>query len=127
MSNTKPRPWAVVCAPIGLLMILLATIVPFFLQNVEWAQNAYKYVYAIGAFVLFIARAFDGRTSSDFRLKRLYRLEAWQAVIFLVAAFFLFYAQAEMRDWLAFTIAGAALQIFTSFAIPAREAKVKKS
>ena len=99
--------------PFGLLLILLATVAPFFLRDYEWAL------------ILLIARLMQRRTASDLRLRRLYRLEVWVAVIFCVAAFFLFYPGAELRDWIAFTLAGAALQAYTSIAIPARESKVK--
>lgn len=111
-------------APFGLILILLATITPFFLQSVEWAQTAYPYVFSAGAVVLLVARLWQRRTSSDLRLRRLYRLEVWEAIIFCVAAFFLFYPQAGLRDWIAFTLAGAALQAYTSIAIPNREQKI---
>lgn len=111
--------------PFGLLLILLATVAPFFLRDYEWALTSYRYVFAAGAAILLIARLMQRRTASDLRLSRLYRLEVWVAVIFCVAAFFLFYPGAELRDWIAFTLAGATLQAYTSIAIPARESKVK--
>ena len=60
------------------------------------------------------------------RLRRLHRLEVWTGIIFCVGAAFLFFRLETLRDWLAFTIAGAALQIYTSVAIPARESKLAK-
>ena len=114
-----------IIVPLGLLLILLATIAPFFLRQFEWAQASFRYVYSAGALVLLVARLMNRRRATDLRLRRLYRLEVWVAVIFCVAAFFLFYPGAELRDWIAFTLAGAALQAYTSIAIPARESKVK--
>ena len=63
--------------------------------------------------------------STDARLKRLHRIESWSAVFYCAAAFLLFYTH-ELRDWLAFTLAGAAIQIITSIAIPMREAKLAR-
>ena len=114
-----------IVAPIGLLLVLLATIAPFFLRDHEWALNVYPYVYAAGAIIVLASRIASPATK-DFRLKRLYRIEMWIGIMFCVAAFFLFYPGAMLRDWLAFTLAGACLQTYTSIAIPARRAKLSK-
>ena len=112
-------------ATIGLLLILLATVAPFFLRDYSWALDSFRYVYCAGAIIVLIARILQKRPATkDLRLRRLYRLEVWIAIIFCVGAFFAFYS-AELRDWIAFTLAGAALQAYTSIAIPARESKVK--
>ena len=114
-----------VIAPIGLLLVLAAPAAVFFLRDAAWAQQAYPYVYSAGALIVFLSRIVSPKTS-DFRLKRLYRVEMWIGIIFCVGAFFLFYPGASLRDWLAFTLAGAALQVYTSLAIPARQAKISK-
>lgn len=123
-AYTPPRRAAAALAPAALALILLATAAPFFLRNFQWAADTYRWVYAAGAAMLLAARIFDGRRTAHFRLKRLYRTEVWEGIIFCVAAAFLFYPGAEMRDWMAFTIAGAALQAYTSFAIPAMQSKL---
>lgn len=121
---TSPRALATVGAPVALLLILLATLVPFFMRDVEWAQAAYRYVFAGGAVLLLIVRLFTPYRGTDLRLKRWHRIESWSAVFFCAAAVFLFYPGAELRDWLAFTLAAAVIQIITSIAIPARESKL---
>lgn len=130
MTNTNPncRPVSIlerIGVPLGLALILLATAVPFVLMGSSWADPAYKYVYAAGALLLLVARLFSPFRGSDMRLKRLHRIEAWSAVFFCAAAVFLFYPGASLRDWIAFTLAGAIIQVITSIAIPAREAKLK--
>lgn len=122
MNRTK---FASIAVPCGLLLILAATMAPFFLSWAEWAQEAYKYVYAAGALVVLAARILQPKVSPDLRLRRLRHMEVWIGIIFCVAAFFLFYPGALLRDWLAFTLAGAALQAYTSIAIPAREKRIK--
>lgn len=117
---------ATVGVPIALILILLSTLVPFFMYGVEWAQAVYPYVYSAGAIALLVIRLFTPYKGSDFRLKRLHRIESWSAVFFCVAAVFLFYPGASLRDWLAFTLAGAVIQIITSIAIPVRENKLER-
>ena len=115
-----------VVAPVGLILILLATASVFFLMNVDWAQKAYPFVYSAGALLVLVSRLFSPYRGSDLKLRRLHRIEGWSGIFFCAAVFFLFYNQGQLRDWLAFTLAGAAIQIFTSIAIPAREIKLDK-
>lgn len=79
----------------------------------------FRYVYAVGAGLTLLARLFQEAPPAgiNIRIKRLLRLESWSALMFCVAAFFAFYNQAQMRDWLAFTLAGAAIQIYCSIAL----------
>ncbi len=125
MKNSIVRPrLAAVGAPLALLVIFLATLVPFFLMGQQWAREAFPYVYSAGALALLLVRLFTPFKGSDMRLKRWHRIESWTAIIFCVGAFFLFYNPHQLRDWLAFTLAGAVLQAITSIAIPAREKKL---
>ena len=125
MKNSIVRPrLAAVGAPLALLVIFLATLVPFFLIEQQWAREAFPYVYSAGALALLLVRLFTPFKGSDMRLKRWHRIESWTAIIFCVGAFFLFYNPHQLRDWLAFTLAGAVLQTITSIAIPAREKKL---
>lgn len=110
-------------APLGLLLIAAATVVPIFTglrSDLVW----YKYLYAAGALWLLVCRLFTPFRGEDTRLRRLHRIESWSAIFFCVGAGFMFWPGAAMRDWLAFTLAGAAIQIYTSIAIPARMAKL---
>lgn len=111
--------------PIGLLMIAFATLEPLMLHPFA-AGNWYMYVYGAGAVLLLLCRLFTQHSTNDLRLRRLYRLESWSAIFFCVATFFLFYPSGTMRDWLAFTLAGAAIQIITSVMIPLRQRKLHK-
>lgn len=117
-----------VVAPLALLLILLATATPFFLMHQPWAQQVYPFVYLAGAVILLAARLFNRRHTTDLRLRALYRLETWSPVVFLagIAIFFYNYNSGELRDWIAFTMAGAFLQAYASIAIPAREKKIRE-
>lgn len=98
---------------------------PFFLHSVFWAQDCYRYVYAAGALLMLVVSIFTPYQGKDMRLKRLYRIEGWSAIFFIVAAAFLFYDHGTLRDWIAFTLAGAFMRIYTTIAIPNRLAKVE--
>lgn len=119
LQGKAPSTIMVVLATVGLLTIAVGTLLPvlsvkFGPQTVAW----WKYVYAAGALCFLAGKLFSPYTGTHPRIKRLYRIESWSAVFFCVAAFFLFWGADTMRDVWAFTLAGGALLIFTTIAIP---------
>ncbi len=106
---------------ISMLAIVVATLMPILFPGNEF----FRYLYAGGAAMLLVGRIFTPYRGNIFRVKRLYRIEFWSAMFFCVATFFLFYEGAQPTDWLAFTLAGGALQIYTSIMIPRALAKSK--
>ena len=104
---------------IGMLLTAAGTVMPLLMQE----GDLFKYVYGGGAVILLIGRIFTTYKGTNLRLKRLYRIEAWASIFFCVATFFMFYESAGNRDWLAFTLAGGAIQIYTSIMIPRTIAK----
>lgn len=102
----------------GLLMIVAGVALPFIMMIGGWHSEAYKYIYAAGALMLFVSRVLSPYKGDSLRLKRLVRLESWSAIFFCVAAFFMFYPPGNnLRDVLAFTIAAAAIQCYCSIMI----------
>ncbi len=120
LTGRPPRTWCMLLATIGLLAIAVATLMP--ILNVAVAPGAagtlWKYIYASGAACFLIGKLLSPYTGIHPRIKRLYRIESWSAVFFCVAAFFLFYNGNVSRDSWAFTLAGGALLVFTTIAIP---------
>ena len=109
---------------IGMLLVAAGTVMPLLMQGT--GSDLYKYVYGGGALMLLIGRIFTTYKGDNLRLKRLYRIESWSAIFFCVAVFFMFYEDASSRDWIAFTLAGGAIQIYTSIMIPRTIAKGDK-
>lgn len=109
---------------IGMLLVAAGTVMPLLMQGT--GSDLYKYVYGGGALMLLIGRIFTTYKGENLRLKRLYRIEGWSAIFFCVAVFFMFYEDASSRDWIAFTLAGGAIQIYTSIMIPRTIAKGDK-
>lgn len=123
-SNKKqPNPFFLWCINLGLTLIAAGTMIPLIVMDPS--TETFKYIYGIGAILLLIGRLFTPYKGNHIRLKRLYRIETWSAIFFCVALFFMFYEGANARDWIAFTLAGGAIQIYTSFMIPRTIAKNK--
>lgn len=100
---------------VGLLLIMLGTAMP--LLNPD--STAFRYVYAVGAVVATACRIITpGYQGKVLRVKRLARIEIWACVMFCVGAFFMWYPTGRSTDWLAFTLAGGVLIIYTSIMIP---------
>lgn len=127
-SETSPRPaklWMWILN-IGLILLVTGAALPIMLV-VEPRDISYKIVFTLGAAFVLLARLFmPGYKGSDLRLKRLSRLEGWSAVLFAAAAFFMWYnpAWGGTTDWIAFTLAGAFLQLYCNF-MSGRRSKAK--
>lgn len=114
LTGKQPSRIALWGMTVGMLLIVAGTLSPLIGGHV----SVYRWIYGAGAALLLVIRIFTPYTGSLLRLKRLYRIESWSALFFCVAAFFMFYQPGIMRDWLVFTLAGGAIQIYTSIMIP---------
>lgn len=124
INNSGDIVWAKSVAILGLLLIVVATGMPLFIDG----GSVFKYVYSIGALMVLVGRIFNRCPVDDLRVKRLYRIEVWSGIIFCVGAFFMFYTGAGAMDWMAFTLAGGAIEVYASLMIPrAMAAKGKKT
>lgn len=103
----------------GMVFIVVGMLMPL----LEYPISVSRWIYCFGALVNLVGRIFVRYQGENIRVKRLYRLEFWAGVFFAVSGFFQFYSP-ETSDWLAFTLAGGAILVYTSIMIP-RE--IKKS
>ena len=115
----QPSVFILLMITISMLLIVAGTVLPLF----NTGGFLFKYIYATGALLLLIGRLLTPYKGDDLRVKRLYRIETWSAIFFCVAVFFMFYEGAGRTDWLAFTLAGGIIQIYTSIMIPRAIAK----
>ncbi len=109
----EPSAYLVALATLGLCCIGIAAFIP--IMHGGFDHGWYRYLFAAGALMVLVARLFTPYTGTLLRMKRLHRMEAWSGIFFCVAAFFMFYEPAQNRDWLAFTMAGAVIQIVATF------------
>ncbi len=128
MTNTTPitrrQALCQLGSSIGLLLIAISVLIPV-LQGGFTQSQTFRFIYAAGALVAIIAALFNRTTTTDMRERRWHRIESWSAIFFVAAAVFLFIDQAAIRDWLAFTLAGAAIRIicFIRSILPYKKSK----
>lgn len=110
---TKAMQWLVVA---GLLLVMAGTVMPLF--RVE--TGCWRWLYTAGAVAVLVGQLFSPYSGDNLRLKRLYRIETWSGVLFCAGAFFIFYRSYGVgpMDWIAFTLAGGIIRIYTSIMIP---------
>lgn len=106
---------------LALLMLFVPALLPLFDMEGEWMI----YVYTAGAILAVLSRvlqraAYRKDKSIPLRVRRLKHIEFWSSMCYLVSAYFRvsdpYYYHPE--NWIAFLLAGAALQVYTSFMIP---------
>ena len=113
-KNTSLRnTLSTILVTIGLLAIMTAAFLPL----VHMGGSYNRYIYAAGAIALLAGRIIAPAVKdAPLRLRRLLRVESWTALV--VGAVFLFLPSAGATDWIAFTIAGGVLTVYTSIMIP---------
>ena len=138
MPLDQKRKYVEIAASIGLLLVLAAMAAPFIGGMLGMSFQWAKWVYAAGALVYTAARVVNVNAPEDsLRLRRLRRLEFWAGVCFIIGAAFWFYKLqyysgflagpiAVMRQTVAFTMAGAVIQIVASWMIAFRMKKESK-
>lgn len=98
----------------GLALVMAGLAMPIITGS--WQSDTFRYVYAAGAVLSLAGRLMAPvpDKNSGLRLRRLVRLQVWSAIFYCVATFFVFFDKTSLRDWIAFTLAGAAVQIVSS-------------
>lgn len=98
----------------GMTAIVIGLVMPLF----TGPQDAvFKWVFAAGAVLNLVGRLFSPYTGTNFRVRRLVRIELWAALFFCVAVYFMFYGR-QPSDWIVFVLAGGAILTYTSIMIP---------
>lgn len=118
MTTQQNNKWSWL-ADAGMILIVVALLLPLLGTNVKIA----RWIYSAGALITLAGRLLTPYHGDSIRVKRLHRIQAWSAIFFCVSAFFMFYPGAGAADWLAFTLAGGAIVIYTSIMIPLVERK----
>ncbi|MDE6480451.1 MAG: hypothetical protein K2L45_09285 [Muribaculaceae bacterium] len=131
------RKYVEIAASVGLLLVLAAMMAPFVAGLLKHSMMWAKWVYAAGALVYTCARVVNVNAPGDsLRLRRLRRLEFWAGMCFIIGGAFWFYKLqyydgflagplAVMRQTVAFTMAGAVIQIVASCMIAYQMKKEK--
>jgi len=109
---------------VGLLAIMTASALPLLRMGHGW----FGWLYAAGALLVLVGRLLN-KVPKDcpLRLKRLLRMEVWTALVFVAGAVFTFLNDRGGNDWLAFTMAGGVLTLYTSIMIPRQSRSATKA
>lgn len=115
MDKSNSPGWQAWLVTLGLILIVIGVLLPIIGQGI----GVYRWVYAAGALTCLVGRLFNRvPEGAPLRAKRLMRIESWSAIFFCAGAFFMFWPGAGAGDWLAFTLAGGAIMIYTSIMLP---------
>ncbi len=124
----RRRKTADLLSGIGLTVIAIGLLVPLFnLLHTEVVAD-FKWIYTLGAVLFLGARCIDTSDPSEpARIRRMRRMEFWAGVAFAAGAFFWFYDSsrlgslagplAVMRNTILFSLAGAMIQVISSWMI----------
>lgn len=114
---------------LALGMVMLVVSAAFPLLGV-WPEGMLlmRYIFAAGAATVLAVRITEVYEGKNLRVKRLHSLERVSAFLYCVSAFLLFFYGNRLGggDWIAFLLAGAIMQIYTSFMIQHEEEKDAK-
>lgn len=105
----------------GLLCVMVGTALP--LLRVD--GDIFKWIYCVGALLTVVAKLMRPVAKHwPLPARRLMRVEIWAALMFCAGGFFMWYPAAGYgtTDWIAFTLAGAAILVYASLMIPRRMA-----
>lgn len=123
MNKTKIAQTCEALAPVGLVAVAVATLMPLFAGRFD-LQGPMRWIYGAGALWMLLARLFSPYRGKDMRMRRMVRMQAWSALFFVAATAMLFIPGTAPRDWLALTMAGAAVQVIASIMIGRRAAQL---
>lgn len=118
MDNNKTeqiKDWIYI---IGLLVMLVMAFLPLIDINEQWM----RWGYAGGAAVTLIVRLTQRYKGKNYRIRRLYIMAVMATVMYCVSAALTFYGKGT-SDWIALLMAGAVLQMYSSYMIERETAK----
>lgn len=106
------------------LLLLVAAFLPLVNISPEWLSIIYV-TGAVLAVLVRLMQRFNYRKDKTIStgVRRLLHVEFWSSMCYLVSAYFMIADKYHPGNWLAFLLAGAALQIYTSFMTPYRQKK----
>lgn len=124
MTNNRQNTTTIILS-VGMIILLVTAVMPIIGMSFSWV----KYVYACGAVMTLLARVFDRYTGKNTAIKRLYRIQAVSSVCYCVSAATLCVplgGYVSEKDWIAFLMAGAVMQIYSSWRLQSEEKKEKE-
>lgn len=101
---------------VGMVILLLSAFLPLVDVKTPWL----RYIFTFAAMLIVVVRVFQRaarrKQAFSLRVRRLFTLEFWSAMCYVVSALFLFSDPCH-STWLGFLTAGAVVQVYASFMI----------
>ena len=97
---------------LGLMAMMIMAVLPLIDINFEWM----RWIYAAGAAMVLLARLLQHYKGNNLRVRRLYRMGIVSALLYCVSAAMLFWGKGT-TNWIAFLMAGAVIQMYSSYMI----------
>lgn len=101
---------------VGMVILLLAAFLPLVDVKTPWL----RYIFTFAAMLIVVVRVFQRaarrKQAFSLRVRRLFTLEFWSAMCYVVSALFLL-SDPYHSTWLGFLTAGAVVQVYASFMI----------
>ena len=99
---------------VGMLVLLASAFLPIVGVRWDWL----RWAFAAGAVMTLVSQVLMPVASENFRVRRLWRMNVWSAILYCVSAACLFIHDESMqKSWVAFLLAGAVLQIYATLMI----------
>lgn len=106
---------------LGLLIVTAMALLPLLNINGPWM----RWLFAAGALMVLVVRVLERYDGDNLRIKRLYRINIVSALLFCASAAMTFYSRGT-TDWIAFLMAGAALQLYSSLALEHEQRRIAR-
>lgn len=101
---------------VGMVILLLSAFLPLVDVKTPWL----RYIFTFAAMLIVVVRVFQRaarrKQAFSLRVRRLFTLEFWSAMCYVVSSLFLF-SDPYHSTWLGFLTAGAVVQVYASFMI----------
>ena len=106
---------------IGLLIMAVMALLPLLNINQEWM----RWTFVAGALIVLVARFLGVYRGPSLRIKRLHHLLIISALLYCASGSTMFISQGT-NDWIAFLLAGLAMQCYASWMIDRESKKEEK-
>lgn len=127
MTQDKRNSISNILVAIGMLIMVVMIILPLIPSiggDYTWMERM-RWLFSAGAFIVLVGRFFGFNQGASVRVKHLYGILIFSALLYCASASMMFIFQGT-NNWIAFLLAGLAVQTYASWMIEREEKKDSK-
>ena len=124
MTQNKRTNIANILVIVGMIMMIVMAVTPLLVNhqlNMEWM----RWIFIAGALIVLVGRLIDIYRGPSLRLKRLHVILVFSALLYCASGSMMFIFQGT-NNWIAFLLAGLAVQMYATWTIEREEKKDTK-